>query len=104
GGPAFGCSTPAVGATGPVNCTIATLAAGATATFDLVVHVSRSFTGPLANTASASSATPDPMPANNSSIANAVITPSAAVPTLSPIALALLALALTMVVILKRWS
>src|SRR5947207_9711720 len=35
------CTTPAAGSTGTVNCTTASMASGATATFTLVVQVSR---------------------------------------------------------------
>jgi uncharacterized repeat protein (TIGR01451 family) len=59
-GPAFTC---AGGAT--VTCSIATLAAGASATFDVVVTVSPSATGTISNTATVTSPT-DTTPANNS--------------------------------------
>ena len=38
-GPAFSCSTPAVGRTGTITCTIATLVAGASADFTFVMHI-----------------------------------------------------------------
>jgi uncharacterized repeat protein (TIGR01451 family) len=65
-GPAVSCTTPAIGAGGTVSCSIAWFAAGASATFSVTVHTG---TGPysLTNTATLSSATTDPNPANNSS-------------------------------------
>jgi uncharacterized repeat protein (TIGR01451 family) len=61
-GPAFNCS-----GTTTVTCTIATLAANASATFTLTVHVNSG--GSIANTATGSSTTSDPNSANNSSTA-----------------------------------
>jgi uncharacterized repeat protein (TIGR01451 family) len=70
-GPAFSCSTPAVGGTGTVSCTISTFGAGATATFRLIVRVSASTPNgtTLSNTATATSDTFDPCPGNNSATA-----------------------------------
>ena len=67
-GPAFTPTTPPAGGTGPVTATAATLAAGATATFTLVVRVNPGTpVGTLiSNTASAASLTADPTPADNS--------------------------------------
>ncbi len=59
-GPAFTCDST-------VNCTIASLPAGATATFTFVFHID-SGTGFL-NTVTVSSQTPDPNDENNSSVA-----------------------------------
>src|SRR5207247_2333371 len=57
----------AVGANGTITATLPTLVAGAPAqVFTLVIHVSSGFSGNLANTAVISSATPDPIPGNNS--------------------------------------
>ncbi|HEX8410357.1 MAG TPA: hypothetical protein VF883_15945 [Thermoanaerobaculia bacterium] len=61
GGPAFTCGQAA----GTVTCTIAALAPAAPATFDLVATTT--VEGPISNTANVTSATPDPVPANNSS-------------------------------------
>jgi uncharacterized repeat protein (TIGR01451 family) len=64
--------TPAVGGTGPVTATRATLAAGtATQTFTLVVHVGTAVPDGtnLSNTATVSSATTDPTPGNDSATA-----------------------------------
>jgi uncharacterized repeat protein (TIGR01451 family) len=69
-GPVFTCMNPPMGSPGMVNCTIATMPAGATTSFTLTVHVDpMTPTGPLANTASVSSTTTDPVPGNNSSTA-----------------------------------
>ncbi|MGH3657664.1 MAG: hypothetical protein ACRDUA_13495, partial [Micromonosporaceae bacterium] len=64
----WSCTTPAVGATGTVNCGVGTLAAGASAGFTLVVQVSANAPdgGTLTNTVSATTMTTDPTPANNS--------------------------------------
>ncbi|HEY3053523.1 MAG TPA: hypothetical protein VGK04_09075, partial [Thermoanaerobaculia bacterium] len=58
-GPAFTCTTPPVGATGMITCNSSSLAAGATATFSIVVKVNSSATGSVVNTASVSTATTD---------------------------------------------
>jgi len=55
----FTCTTPAVGATGTITCTAATMANGATATFTLVVQVADSATTSIDNTATATSNTDD---------------------------------------------
>jgi uncharacterized repeat protein (TIGR01451 family) len=68
-GPTFGCTTPSVGSTGTVNCSIATLTAGDVAQFDIVVNVSPSAAGTtLINTVVVSSQTPDDSDENNTSI------------------------------------
>ena len=61
------CTTPAPGAAGTVSCGSATLAAGATATFDLRVRLVAGTPGgtTLSNTVSVTSATSDPDPSNN---------------------------------------
>ncbi|MEA2491435.1 MAG: hypothetical protein QOH21_3227 [Acidobacteriota bacterium] len=74
-GPAFVCAFPAAGGTGNMTCSIATLTAGATATFSLTVHVSPTATGSVVNTATVTSTTADPTPANNSATATAVVNP-----------------------------
>lgn len=76
-GPTFGCTTPAVGGTGTVTCTIATLNAGATATFSLVLHVDPATPvgSTISNTATVSSTTPDPTAPNGSSTSNAAVAP-----------------------------
>jgi uncharacterized repeat protein (TIGR01451 family) len=66
-GPAFNCSTPAPGATGTVNCTIAVLPGfeSATTTAEFVLTVDT--TAQVTNTASVSASTADPRPDNNTS-------------------------------------
>jgi uncharacterized repeat protein (TIGR01451 family) len=98
-GPIFNCVTPAVGANGTITCTIATLASGATATFDIVLHVGA--VGLVVNTATVTSPT-DPAGGNNSgSAATAVVAPASltTIPTLSPLALMLMALSLAGIVL-----
>ncbi|MBI1918453.1 MAG: DUF4394 domain-containing protein, partial [Planctomycetes bacterium] len=67
-GPAFTLSTPPAGGTGTFSATGATLAAGASATFTLVVNVNANTPdgSTISNTASVSSSTTDTNPANNS--------------------------------------
>lgn len=107
-GPVFSCTTPAVGAGGTVTCDIATLPAGATATFTFVVNVPASATEPIENEASVSSATSDPDPDDNSAtvptqvIAAPVPPPVAEIPTLSPALLALFALVLAAAALLLQ--
>jgi uncharacterized repeat protein (TIGR01451 family) len=60
----FTCSTPVVGAGGTVTCTAATLPAGASATFNLVVQLATIATT-IQNAATVSSATTDVLLANN---------------------------------------
>ncbi|HEX7830959.1 MAG TPA: hypothetical protein VF787_14985 [Thermoanaerobaculia bacterium] len=99
-GPTFACATPAVGGTGTVTCTIATLANGATATFTLTIAIDADATGSISNTASVSSAN-DPSAGNDSS--TAIVTLAAAnVPTLSVWGLMFLAAALGMIVVFRR--
>lgn len=72
-GPAFICTTPAVGAPGTITCTAATFASGATAVFSFVVNLAPAATGTVDNTASITSTTPDPTPANSSGGSSAAI-------------------------------
>jgi large repetitive protein len=74
-GPAFNCTTPSAGAAGTITCTIATFAAGATASFNFVVQIAPAATGIISNTASISSTTADPTPGNAASGSAAVIDP-----------------------------
>jgi len=77
-GPAFACSTPAVGATGTISCTAAALPASASATFTFVFHIPGAT--PLGtifvNIATATSNTFDPNSENDSGLA-ATSTPPA---------------------------
>src|SRR5262249_9613033 len=74
-GPVFSCTTPAVGGTGTVSCTLATLLSGASATFTLTVHINSGTSGAMiVNTANVSSATTDPNPGNSTSPATTTVT------------------------------
>src|SRR5207248_3741124 len=75
-GPTFSCSAPAVGATGTITCTIASLARGDSATFDLAYNVNPSTpTGTvITNTVTISSDTGELRPEDNSSTAPATVT------------------------------
>jgi uncharacterized repeat protein (TIGR01451 family) len=70
-GPAFTCTSPGLGGTGTVTCTIATFAASATASFSLVVNVDANTPNgtTICNTATMSSGTTDNVPGNNSATA-----------------------------------
>lgn len=72
-----------------VTCTIGTLAPGASATITLTV-ILPSTPGTFVNTASVTISNGDPNPANNASTATIAGRAIAAIPTLSPLALALL--------------
>jgi uncharacterized repeat protein (TIGR01451 family) len=102
-GPTFACTTPVPGAGGTITCTIATLPAGASATFSVVVNISVAATGSITNTATVTATTFDPNPANNSSSAVIVLAPTA-IPTLSSSTFALLGLVLAAagVAVLRR--
>jgi uncharacterized repeat protein (TIGR01451 family) len=91
-GPAFACS-----GTGPIVCTIATLSAGANATFQFTFNVPLSLAPGTtsSDTATITSSTPDGNPANNT--ASATTTVGQSIPALSPLAMALLAMALAMI-------
>jgi large repetitive protein len=75
--PGYTCTTPAVGATGTVNCTRTTLIAGATTSLTLVVRIAPSATGTIANTVTITSSTTDNNPNNNSSTASTNVSASA---------------------------
>ena len=75
-GPPATCSLPVLDT---VSCAIGTLASGASAVFEVVLHVSETSLGTLLNTATVSSSAPfDPDTANNSSsVATTVVAASA---------------------------
>lgn len=75
----WACTTPAVGGTGTVNCTAASLANGASANFALVVNVPASAANgsTISNTATVSSVFTDPNTGNNASTANTTVATSA---------------------------
>ncbi|HLK05475.1 MAG TPA: C25 family cysteine peptidase [Candidatus Acidoferrum sp.] len=77
----WSCSTPAVGATGTITCTISTLAAGGSATFQPVFKVGAAVTSGtvITDTASINSVTADPNP--NSNTASATVTVAGATQT-----------------------
>lgn len=75
-GPTFTCSTPEVGGTGPITCTIVALREGASATFSLVLRVSTTTTGPITTTANVGTTTSDPVPGNNSTSGSTPVTAS----------------------------
>jgi uncharacterized repeat protein (TIGR01451 family) len=62
----FNCTTPAVGASGTITCTAASMASGTTATFTLIVEVAGNATGTINNTATATSDTDDNNAGNDS--------------------------------------
>ena len=68
--------TPSAGCTG-TTCTIAALAAGASATYTYTFHTAPGATGTLDDTAAVSSTTPDPAASNNSSMVSTSIVASA---------------------------
>ena len=101
-GPAFLCANPSAGGTGSVSCTIATLASGASATFTLVFNVNANAAGTtLNNTATVSSPTNDPVPGNNSSTSTANVITQSQVPTFSPLSLLMLALAVSLIAVMR---
>jgi uncharacterized repeat protein (TIGR01451 family) len=69
------CVTPAVGGTGAISCTNPSLAMGTAASFTLVVNVVPGTADgtTITNTATASSSTTDPMPADNSATDTATV-------------------------------
>jgi uncharacterized repeat protein (TIGR01451 family) len=69
----FTCTTPAVGATGTITCTAATLANGASRTFTLVVEVASGATGSIVNGASVFSGAGDSNSGNSTAAAGAVV-------------------------------
>lgn len=95
------CTTPAIGANGTVSCTNSSFAPG-TASFTIVVGVpSSAATGTTyTNVATISSASTDPNSANNSGTATTSVLSAGAVPTLSELGLAALAIVLAMTAML----
>jgi uncharacterized repeat protein (TIGR01451 family) len=71
----WSCTTPAVGATGNVNCTDPSLAAGASANIIVVVNVAPNIAaGTITANSAVSSATSDPIAANNSTTVTTAVT------------------------------
>ena len=99
--PGFTCTTPAVGANGTVQCTMPLMFNLPFGLIDLAVKVDPFATvgTSIHNTASVSSTTPDPNPANNSGSATTTVV--APIPALHPLALALLAVLLCAISLIK---
>src|SRR5207245_1752682 len=72
-GPAFSCTTPAVGSGGTVNCTIADLPVDSTPAFTLVAHNTNSAGSTVSNTATITSTTTDLNPDDNAATANSTV-------------------------------
>ncbi|MBV9070738.1 MAG: IPTL-CTERM sorting domain-containing protein [Acidobacteria bacterium] len=70
----WSCTTPAIGGTGVINCSIASLANAGSASFTVVVNVT-AVSGSISNTIAGSSDAADSVPANNSATATTTITP-----------------------------
>jgi uncharacterized repeat protein (TIGR01451 family) len=83
--------------TGPVTCNLGTVNSGSNAIVTVVGRTGSNAPGPTTNTATVSSATPDPNPANNTASATFV----AVIPTLSHLILGLLAAVLAAAALLK---
>lgn len=99
----FVSATPTQGSctgTTTVTCALGAIANGGSAMISL--KVTPSAEGPLSNTASVSAAPqPDPNPANNSSTVTVTVLPAAAIPMLSEMMLALLAVILAAIALRK---
>jgi uncharacterized repeat protein (TIGR01451 family) len=74
-GPAFACSTPAVGATGTITCNNALFGAGSSADFQIVVRVNPAATNgtTITNTANATTTDTDPNLSNNTATTNTTV-------------------------------
>jgi uncharacterized repeat protein (TIGR01451 family) len=77
--PSTGCTTPSVGGTGVVICSIGDLGPGESKELDLVVQVAAA-SGSVTNIAAVAAATSDPTPGNNSAT---VVTPVSAAGSIS---------------------
>jgi uncharacterized repeat protein (TIGR01451 family) len=98
-GTGWTCNTVA----GVVTCTIPTLAVGAATPITLTFNAPPVVTpGTLSNTATVSSATSDPTPANNSSTSTIPIAPGGSAPALGTWMLMLLAVTLATVAMVRR--
>jgi hypothetical protein len=83
-----------------VTCTLPSLAVGPANPITLTFNAPPTATNTtLANTATVSSATNDPNPANNSSTSTIPLLPAGSIPAMSPLMLALLALSLCAIAI-----
>lgn len=102
--PGWLATTPAVGATGAVTAQVPLLASGASATLSLVVRVDPGIAAgtALTNTASVSSPSTDPAPANNAANAVTQIGSVPVIPTLSHAAIAVLAMLMVVAAVARR--
>jgi uncharacterized repeat protein (TIGR01451 family) len=72
----WSCSTPAVGSTGTITCTVASLAVNAAANIIVVVNLAPTITvASITATASIAATTSDPNPANNSTTTTTTVLP-----------------------------
>ncbi|HEY4398677.1 MAG TPA: DUF11 domain-containing protein, partial [Acidimicrobiia bacterium] len=87
-GPAFGCALPAVGGSGTVSCTIASLPNGSSAAFTLTVHLDPDVTGGqiVSNFANVNATTADTNTGNNTARADttALVSSDLSVTTTGP--------------------
>ena len=87
-GPAFGCALPAVGGSGTVACTIASLSNGSSAAFTLTVHLNPDVTGGqiVSNFATVNETTADTNTGNNTARADttALVSSDVSVTTTGP--------------------
>jgi uncharacterized repeat protein (TIGR01451 family) len=70
----WSCSTPAIGGTGTINCSIASLANAGSGSFTVVVNVT-AVSGSVSNTVTGSSDASDTVLTNNSATATTTVTP-----------------------------
>jgi len=70
----WSCTTPAIGGTGIINCSIASLANAGSASFTVVVNVT-AVSGSVTNTVTGSSDASDTVPANNNATATTTVIP-----------------------------
>ncbi|HEV7571757.1 MAG TPA: hypothetical protein VGQ21_09685, partial [Thermoanaerobaculia bacterium] len=97
-GTTFVSATPTQGScsgTTTVTCSLGSIANLGSASIALTVTLP-SAPGPVANTATVSTTSPDPTPGNNSSTSNITVVASANIPAISPMMLLLLAITLAM--------
>lgn len=74
----WSCTTPAIGATGAINCTKSSMTSGESASFTLVVNVTAT-SGTISGTVTGDSDTYDPDPSDNAATAaTSVVTPASA--------------------------
>jgi uncharacterized repeat protein (TIGR01451 family) len=74
-GPPFSCTTPGVGGSGTISCSMASLPSGASATFTLVVHVDPATPAGtfVTDTATVSTSANDPNSENNEGVASTLV-------------------------------